>query len=200
MIDPLLRLKDKILDNAVMFNLVRMFTDSRSHNLNMIKKALNLRKNDKMLDVGCGLGNFSKVTDGKYIGIDMNPSFIKFAKKHYSTKSKKFMVADATKLEFKNKSFDKSMFISMLHHFPNNDADKALKEIQRVTKDYLVVLDLLPSDRMLVKFMYAMDRGSNIRPIEAQKKLIKKYFRIVKYKRFDASMSVHSLMVCRPLK
>ncbi len=200
MIDDFLRLKDRILDNAVMFNLVRIFTDSRDHNLNIIKESLSIKKNDKILDVGCGIGNFSKATNGKYVGIDLNPSFIKFAKKHYSAKNKEFMVADATKLKFKDKSFDKSMFISMLHHFPDSDSDKVLREIQRVTKNYLVMLDLLPSDRMLVKFMYAMDRGSNIRPIEAQKKLIKKYFRIVKYKRFDASMSVHSLMVCKPLK
>jgi len=200
MIDPLLRLKDRILDNAIMFNIVRTFTDSRNHNLSMIKEALNSKKNDKILDVGCGLGNFSRVTDGIYTGIDLNPSFVKFAKKNYSAKNKEFMVADATNLKFKDKSFDKSMFISMLHHFPDSDADKILRELQRLTKDYLVVLDLIPSNRMIVKFMYVMDRGSSIRPINAQQKLIKKYFRIVQYKKFDASMSAHSLMVCRPLR
>ncbi|HJN57315.1 MAG TPA: hypothetical protein QGI22_05165, partial [Candidatus Woesearchaeota archaeon] len=73
-------------------------------------------------------------------------------------------------------------------------------EAGRVTKKYLVLLDLLPTKRLLANFLYKMDRGSNIRPLEDQFRLVKKYFKVIKYRKFDALMSRHSLMVCRPLK
>jgi len=200
MLKKILGLKDKILDNAVAFNLVRTLTDSRSHNLGIIKKELAAKKNEKILDVGCGLGNFSQAAGWSYVGIDMNKSFIKFANNHYGAENKKFIFMDATKLQFRDKSFDKSMFISMLHHFSDDESEKILKEIKRVTKKYLVVLDLLPTKRPLVNFIYSMDRGSNIRPAEEQFKLIKKYFKIEKYNKYDALMSSHSLILCKPLK
>ena len=200
MLKILLRLKDRILDNATMFNMVRTITDSRSHNLEVIKKELNAKKNEKILDIGCGLGNFSQVTSGKYVGIDTNKSFIKFANQNYANKNKKFMLMDTTKLEFKDKSFDKTLFISMLHHFSDEESKIILREIQRVTKKQLLMLDLLPTDRRFVKFIYRMDRGSNIRTQKEQFRLVKKYFKIVKYKKFDTLMSVHSLILCKPLK
>ena len=200
MIKKLLQLKDKILDNAAIFNLVRTITDSRSHNIGIIKKELKAKKNEKILDIGCGLGNFSGVTGGDYTGIDANQSFIKFANRHYRNANKKFMVMDAKKLQFKDKFFDKSIFISMLHHFSDKESEKILKEIQRVTKKQLLVLDLLPTKRKFIHFLYKMDRGSNIRPIEEQFELIRQYFKIEKYKKFEALMSVHSLILCRPLK
>ena len=198
MLKAILQLKDRILDNAVMFNFVRNITDSRNQNLNIIKKELNAALNEKVLDIGCGLGNFNKATNGEYTGVDLNKSFINFANKNYSNKNKNFVIMDVTKLKFKNKSFDKSMFISMLHHFSDKDSDRILKEAGRVTKKYLVLLDLLPTKRLLANFLYKMDRGSNIRPLEDQFRLVKKYFKVIKYRKFDALMSSHSLMVCRP--
>ena len=107
---------------------------------------------------------------------------------------------DATKLDFNDKSFDKSMFISMLHHFSDEDNKKVLKEMRRVTKKYLVVLDLLLPKGKIANFLVKMDRGSYVRPLEDQFKLIKKYFKIIEYKKYNALMSSHSLMICRPLK
>ena len=198
MLKTILQLKDRILDNAVIFNLVRNITDSRNQNLNIIKKELNATPNEKILDIGCGLGNLNRATDGPYTGIDLNKSFINFAKKNYANKNKNFIVMDVTKLSFKNKSFDKSMFISMLHHFSDEENEKILGEASRVTKQYMVVLDLLPTKGILTNFLYKMDRGSHIRPLEEQFKLVKKHFKIQKYRKYDALMSSHSLMVCRP--
>ena len=143
MVKIFLKLKDRILDRGVVFNLVRSITDSRSRNLDVIKAELNAGKNEKVLDIGCGIGNFSKVTEGSYLGIDANKSFIDFANKNYGTENKKFIVMDAKKLKFKDKSFDKSIFISMLHHFSDGDSKKVLKEASRVTKKYMVILDIL---------------------------------------------------------
>ena len=91
MLKTILHLKDRILDNAVVFNLVRNITDSRNQNLNIIRKELNAAPNEKVLDIGCGLGNLNRATDGPYTGIDLNKSFINFAKKNYASKNKKHL-------------------------------------------------------------------------------------------------------------
>jgi len=196
----ILGLKDKILDNALIFNFVRSITDSRNNIFSIVKKELNAGKNEKVLDVGCGLGNFSKAADNHYIGIDLNKSFIRFSRKNYGSKNRQFFVMDATKLPFKDKHFDKSMFISMLHHFSEEHNNKVLKELARVTKKYVVVLDLLPTKRPIASFLVKMDRGNYVRPLEKQFKILEKYFKIAKHSRIDALMSSHSLIVCRPLK
>lgn len=200
MIETILQIKDRILDNAIIFNLVRSMTDSRNLILDMIKEELNAAANEKILDVGCGLGNFSEVTHGYYTGIDMNTSFIKFAKKHYGNNNKIFMAMDAKKLNFKDKSFDKSLFISMLHFFSDNDNEKVLKEIMRVTKKFLIVLDLIPTERPHVNFLYKMNRGHYIRALDKQLRLIRKYFKIERYSIHEESMFNYSLIVCKPLK
>lgn len=49
-----------------------------------------LEEGDKILDFGCGLGDFSSfiakhLNSYQYVGVDINPKFIKNAKKRYST-------------------------------------------------------------------------------------------------------------------
>ena len=183
-----------------MFNLVRSITDSRNHLIHIIRKELNAEDNEKILDVGCGLGNFSPAVRKNYMGIDFNPSFISFAKKNYGNDDKKFFVMDAKKMKFKDKYFDKSIFISMLHHFSEQDNSEILKEIARITKKYTVLIDLIPTKRPIAGFLVKMDRGEYVRPLEEQKRIIQKHFKIVKLNIIEASLSSHSVMVCKPLK
>ena len=208
MLKKILELKDKILDNAEMFNFVRSITDSRSHNLSIVKKELDAGRQEKILDIGCGIGNFSKFAEGSYTGIDFNENFIKYAIRHYGGKNKMFMVMDAKKLKFRNKSFDKSIFVGMLHHFSDEECGMILKEAMRVTKKRLVISDMLPTKglnlplprKMLVNFIYKMDRGSSIRPKEKQLEIVRKYFKVEKFIKYNARMGINSLMVCRPLR
>jgi len=196
----ILQFKDKILDNAFVFNLVRSVTDSRDNLLKIVQKELAVKEDEKIIDIGCGLGNFSQATPGDYTGIDLNKSFIKFAKKKYRNKNKKFLVMDATKLPYSNNNFDKSMFLSMLHHFSEEENQKVLKELARVTKKYIVILDTLPTKKFVAGFLVKMDRGNYIRPLEEQLIILKKHFKIISCIKHNAFLSYHSLIICEPLK
>lgn len=193
------RIKDKILDNYLTFSIVRFLFGGHKKAMQIVKNQMAQTKNKKVLDVGCGLGNYSKIIDGFYVGADINKSFIKFASMRYGKQDKYFVIFDATRICFKSKAFHKSLFISMLHHFPNTLNSKILKEMKRVTKEEIFILDLNPEIKNpFIKFFYSMDRGSYIRPLENQISLISKFLKIKKTISFISGTSLHSLFICTP--
>ena len=90
------------------------------------------KKNEKVLDLGCGNGRFSQyLEDAEYVGADFSEKMIQEAKKRFS--EKQFVVADATKLPFEDNYFDKVYSIAMIHQIPSHEYRlKALLEIKRV--------------------------------------------------------------------
>ncbi|MGM0379083.1 MAG: class I SAM-dependent methyltransferase [Bacillota bacterium] len=101
------------------------------------------KKDKNILDIGCGTGrttfNLYKLGYSNIIGLDLTPSMIKEARnlnEKYNTNIK-FVVGDATDLDFKDNSFNYVLFsFNGLMQIPKrNQRIKALKEIKRVLKD-----------------------------------------------------------------
>lgn len=99
------------------------------------------RKNSSVLDIGCGMGRTTfglKKLGYNVIGVDITHSMIREAEK-FNKKYKEhisFHVMDATKLKFKDQSFDNAIFsFNGLMQIPGeNNRIKAMKEIYRVLK------------------------------------------------------------------
>lgn len=108
-----------------------------------ICKHYNIQPGQKVLDIGCGkaflLYEFTQVVPGVTIaGIDISSYGIEHAKEE----ARPFLqIANATELPFADNSFDFVFSINALHNLYCFDLDKALREMQRVSKDqsYLVV-------------------------------------------------------------
>jgi len=194
-------IKDKLLDNFFTFKIVRFLFSGSRKTIKIVKRELSHKKDEKILDVGCGLGNYSQVTNGFYVGADLNKSFVKFASQKYGRHNKYFAIFDAERMCFKKKSFHKTLFMSMLHHFPNSVNTKILKEIKRVTREEVIILDLNPkTENLFIKFFYFMDRGHYIRTLEKQIFVINKSLKIKKILSFISGTSLHSLFICQPKK
>lgn len=112
-----------------------------------------VKENEKVLDVGCGNGRFSKyLKDANYTGIDFSVNLISEAKKRFP--DERFVIGDVLSLPFKEKSFDKVYSIAVLHQVPKEKYRlKALTEIKRVLKEgglaYVTVWNIKNSSKII---------------------------------------------------
>lgn len=111
-----------------------------------ISRYVNLNKQTRLLDVGCGNGFFSfyfdKICDT--YGIDYSKKMIKM-----NPIKNKFLM-DANNLKFKDNSFDIVFSHFLLHH--TNNPDKIIQEMRRVSKEYVVILEPNRSNPLLFLF------------------------------------------------
>ena len=96
-------------------------------------------KGKKILDAGAGSGRDSlylKEEDLNVISIDISLEIAKEAKKKTKVNVKEM---DIRKLDFKDKSFDGIWCSASFIHLPKKDAEKALKEFNRVLKEQGII-------------------------------------------------------------
>jgi SAM-dependent methyltransferase len=97
-----------------------------------------IKPGDKILDVGCGkaflLYDFTKVVPGVEVyGLDISGYAIENAKEEVKDC---LQVGNATSLPFPDHHFDFVFSINTLHNLHCYDLDKALREIERVSKQH----------------------------------------------------------------
>lgn len=92
------------------------------------------KKNYRILEIGCGDGEFTKRLKSlscTIIATDITPKVVEKAKKKVKGKNIQFLIDNAQNSHFKDNSIDIVCGISILHHI---DPEKALKEAYRVLK------------------------------------------------------------------
>lgn len=109
----------------------------------LMAKQYGIKPGDKILDIGCGKGfllyDFTKVVPGVEVyGIDISDYAIANCKEEVRDR---LQVGNATALPFPDHHFDFVYSITTLHNLHCYDLDKALREMQRVSKknSYLCV-------------------------------------------------------------
>uniref|UniRef100_UPI000AEDEB18 class I SAM-dependent methyltransferase n=1 Tax=Clostridium sp. NkU-1 TaxID=1095009 RepID=UPI000AEDEB18 len=97
-----------------------------------IIKRLDIHKNDRVLEVGCGAGALAQYLDCDYVGIDYSPTLVQ---KHIELLQNSVLTGEAADLPFKDKSFDKVICYGVYLYFDNKEyAERATKELLRVAK------------------------------------------------------------------
>lgn len=156
---------------------------SEHHEFNF-KIAKRYLKNNKVLDLGCWSGQFSKLASQvakKVVGVDPNIDAINYAKKTIPTAS--FIQAKANNLPFDSNTFDTVVFLEVIEHLPTGSESKALGEIYRVLRPKGHLILSTPNNHpisilMDPAFFLIGHRHYSLRKIEA---LLKKSgFRVVK--------------------
>lgn len=105
------------------------------------QKHYHLTNKSSVLDVGCGKGfmlhDFRELISGiKIAGIDISTYAIKNAIEDVKPFIK---TGNAKKLAYPDKSFDLVISINTIHNLPFEECKKALREIQRVSKEYAFI-------------------------------------------------------------
>jgi len=153
---------------------------------NPVKKAVefvNVKKNSKILDAGCGTGNLLKILEDKnkglkLYGVDISKEMLKIAKK--KLKKAKIKLEAAEKLTFKKKYFDYVFSVDAFHHYYNYDL--VMRNFYRVLKrdGCLIVVDF-----SFGIFFNKIEPGNNeMHTAREFKELFKKYkFKDIKQKK-----------------
>jgi len=100
-----------------------------------VLKRISVSKEEKILDVGCGVGKLSRYLKGfNLYGCDITENFVKHAKKEFY---KEVKVADIYNLPYKDKEFDKIFCIGVFEYIQNTE--KAMKELLRICKGEITI-------------------------------------------------------------
>jgi len=100
-----------------------------------------LKAGDKILDIGCGKGfllyDFTKVAPGIEVhGVDISDYAIEHSKEEIKDQ---LQISNATSLPYPDNYFDFVFSLNTFHNLHCYDLDKALKEMQRVSKQHMYI-------------------------------------------------------------
>jgi ubiquinone/menaquinone biosynthesis C-methylase UbiE len=110
--------------------------------LEIVKKELNIKKETKLLDVGCGSG-ISSQFDCDITGIDPSEELLKIAEQRLP--AAQFIQGSAEQLPFEDKSFDVVISLTAIQNF--TDLEKGIQEIKRVGKKQFALSYLKKSEK-----------------------------------------------------
>jgi ubiquinone/menaquinone biosynthesis C-methylase UbiE len=197
------RLKET-LDNPVLFNLVQFLVSGRQRRTrDLLRRGLRLKPDEPLLDVCCGTGEFAGVARGPYLGIDINPRYIAFARRRESAggSRRKFVVGDITRFvsEYRGPSFPKAMMVNSMHHLSTEENNRVLAAVAHMIRPTgrFVVVDMDPAPGNIISLLLAsMDRGAYIRPLDEQVALLSQYFTVERAGTYYSGLCGQTYVVC----
>ena len=114
----------------------------------------NISREAKILEVGCNIGNqllmlqslgFTNLT-----GIEINPNALKTAKERIPKAT--LVQGSATQMPFQDNEFDLVFTSGVLIHIAEEDLKKAVKEIHRCAKTYILGYEYFAPQRLEVTY------------------------------------------------
>ena len=151
----------------------------------LIQNHVRAKPGDKVIDIGCGSAlALESLPEVEYIGLDVNPDCIAFARRTYGTKAT-FVVGDTHSLrgDSRLKNADIVMALGVLHHLDDEDAAHCVRFAYDAlkAKGRFVSHEAcwIPNQGAISKYIMSTDRGRNIRTEQQYRQLATKVFRNV---------------------
>lgn len=114
-------------------------------------------KDRLVLDVGCWIGWYERFMVEKgckfIVGIDLDRSALRKAKKSFSADRCEFVCASAHKLPFKLGGFDVVSTFDVLEHLPAGSEFDVLSEVNKVLNTNGLLLVSVPNNHFLIKVL-----------------------------------------------
>jgi ubiquinone/menaquinone biosynthesis C-methylase UbiE len=134
------------------------FLGQRRRVFDRLVAASGAHRGERVLDVGCGTGYFSRriagavSPDGTVVGIDPSEPMLAYATQHAPANCT-FQVAGAEDLPFEDASFDLIVSSLAFHHIPTEQRGDAVREMFRVLRPrgMLLIADARPPELPILK-------------------------------------------------
>jgi ubiquinone/menaquinone biosynthesis C-methylase UbiE len=191
---------ERALDHPALFYAVRfLLVGDQGPTKRRLRALLDARPGETVLDVCCGIGEFAGCVDAAYVGVDLNPRFVARARcAHRTRPDRRFTVGDATGLPFADGRFDRAMAVNCMHHFADDLGERVLREIRRVTRGPVLVVDIDGTPRGVVRrSLLAMDRGAHVRTPERLAALVRRVLDVEAEARWDVGLYTEVAFRCR---
>ncbi len=165
------------LEHPLVYNFIQKFLGILTLNRYTIERHLEQTviptADDKILDVGCGTGRYAALFGDHYFGIDNNPQYIEFAKRHAPGK---FSVGDGKRINFPNDTFSYVISVGVFHHLDDETIMTITKEMKRVLRPggrILLIDPVYPPKYNIVGYiLFYLDRGKHQRTLSTLLRLL----------------------------
>lgn len=170
-----------ILEIPFFYNAWQVVSGSERSKRRICQEYINPSSNANVLDIGCGTGVAIEYLrpDIEYVGFDINPDYIQFAKAKYGNKGKFFCTSVNDSDRFEG-SFDIVIAMGILHHLSDAESEKLISSAKICLKKggCLVMAEPVRTPRQgyIEKQLMMRDRGKNIRDEISYLTLLSKYF------------------------
>lgn len=193
-----------LLSHPAIFDLQQRLT-AGSHRpaKGWVTDVLRLQHTERVIDVCCGTGSIASVVPGDYLGVDLDPRSIAWARQKFRhDPRKRFLAADVTALALEPKSFHKALFIDGLHHLSDDQALSALRVVSRITRDAVAIVDPAPeTTRLASRLLITLDLGRHIRPLAALVDVVQAGgLAIERHQTVYAGFAHKRMLLCRPVE
>jgi len=168
--------------------------------LHEVRAALAAEPQEHVLDFGCGAGGFCRAVPGTYLGIDLDPHYLAFARWRWRSPRRRFELIGLEELP-RDALFDRAMVVNCVHHLSDAETNTVLRRLARIVRGRVVVVDMSPeASNRLQRFLLAHDRGQYIRPVACLRALLADHFAIVAERTFRNTprTAVQVVFVCEP--
>jgi len=118
---------------------------------------------DAMLDVACGTGQYAALATGRYLGVDLNCEYIRYASSSYKNEMCEFRCVDVRELP-KNEQFNQVLMVGILHHLNDGDAKGLLEVLRELATDQIFLLEPVADQTNFIGAWFRdNDRGQYMR-------------------------------------
>lgn len=160
----------KLLNFPIMYLAVQLLLYKKGSRYKIFNEHFNLKKNDSILEIGCGPGINRKYLDSdSYIGVDINCSHINNALKKYPNEN--FVCKNV--LDFDENGFAESkniLICHLLHHLNDENCKSLIRTIHKnINKDQnIFLIDIIFTDNQnpIAKMLGKLDKGNYVRHID----------------------------------
>jgi SAM-dependent methyltransferase len=160
----------QILDNPMIWETSRIALDLAfglyRRRMELLRSWSVLEGQPSVLDIGCGIGQYADVTCGEYLGIDLEPRYIEYARRRRGRPGRTFRCADVASLVEEQRSFDLVLMVDLLHHLDEKTCAELLATVARLTRRDVVSFEPIPEQRNRAgQWIVDHDRGDFVRPL-----------------------------------
>lgn len=198
------RIVQRLADWPAVFDLLRWILEGAYHGHRSVIKTELSSGLRRVLDIGCGTGLHAQFfRPDAYIGVDLSPVYISAARRKRPMYD--FLVANACQLPFPVDQFSTAMISGVLHHLPDDQAERALAEAARVLSSdgILVVWEDIPSIawwNAVGHMVHHLDLGPYIRHRHAYRCLLEHQFFIRSERLMRSGFMDYVVFACTPRK